>query len=81
MGHLKSLGRNRSKIEGSICEGHLHAEAMFLCRSIVRQFGSVCIDLRVGDKNKEEERDGEVLLGGSTKKTLNAVELSQVSNN
>ena len=80
MGHLKKFGRNRSKIEGSICEGHVQAEAMFLCRNIVRQLGASCTKLWIEEEREEERKQSEVLIGGRTPKTLNPTEFSQVMN-
>ena len=79
MSTLKKHGRNRAKIEGSICEGHIQVEAMSLCKSIVRQLGSTCQDLWVGEEQEKEEKEGEVLLGATAKKRLNATELFQVT--
>ena len=53
LGHLKRNGRNKAKVEGSICESHLQAESMSYCKTIVRQLGSKCEDLWI----EEEHRD------------------------
>ena len=63
-------------IEGNICEGHVHAKAMSFCKSIVCQLGSKCIDLWVEEEHDKDEKEGEVLLGATTKKNLNPNELS-----
>ena len=78
MGHLKAHGRNPSRIEGSICEGHLQAEAMHLCQKIVRQLGSSCSTLWIEEEQAKEEKEGSVLLGASVQKNLKLVEFHQV---
>ena len=80
MSSLKKYGRNRSKIEGSICEGHVQAEAMFLCKNIVRQLGKACTDLWIEEEKEDDRKQSEVLLGGCTPKPLNPAQYSQVMN-
>lgn len=78
IGNLKRHGRNRAKIEGSICEGHLQAEAMHLSKNIVRQLGSSCTSLWIEEEQAKEEKEGSVLQGASLQKNLKLVEYHQV---
>ena len=74
MGTLKAHGKNHSKIEGSICEGHLQAKAMHLSKNIIWQLGASCSTLWIEEVQAQEEKEGEVLLGASVKKNLTLVQ-------